>query len=136
MNDLQEAERIIKQFLEALSHRDLEAASSYLAPAAKIVFPGGRLYNNLDEHVKTASGRYLWVRKTLDQVDSAKLADGFIVVYFSGRLHGVNLHDIPFSDVRFIDRFVLKEGLIFSQEVWNDLAESGVLHRKQAPDEA
>lgn len=127
MNNFQEAEKLVKQFLEALARRDMKTASSYLAPGAKIMFPGGKLYKNLDEHVKTAAGRYQWVRKTIDQVDSAKLADDSIAVYFSGRLHGLNLHDIPFSDVRFIDRFVLKDGLIMSQEVWNDLAESGVL---------
>ena len=31
--------------------------------------------------------------------------------------------------IRYIDRFVIRNGLIIRQDVWNDLAESGVLDR-------
>jgi hypothetical protein len=45
-----------------------------------------------------------------------------------GTLYGLNNFGIEFAGVRYIDRFVVEGGLIVSQEVWNDLAESGVLN--------
>jgi hypothetical protein len=51
------------------------------------------------------------------------------IVYVIGTLYGVNRQGVSFSNVRFIDRFVLRNGLIYQQDVWNDLAESGVLKR-------
>ena len=51
------------------------------------------------------------------------------VVYVMGTLQGINRYGVSFSDVRYIDRFVLKDGLIIQQDVWNDLAESGVLEQ-------
>jgi hypothetical protein len=41
-------------------------------------------------------------------------------------LHGENLHGVQFEGVRYI---VVQGGKITSQQVWNDLAESGVLAR-------
>jgi hypothetical protein len=40
-----------------------------------------------------------------------------------GNLHGVWLDGTSFKDIRFIDRFTLKNGKITFQEVWNDLGE-------------
>ena len=69
-----------------------------------------------------------WVKKTFDHVDSFAVVDGQ-VVYVMGTLQGINRYGVSFSDVRYIDRFVLKDGLIIQQDVWNDLAESGVLEQ-------
>ena len=134
MGKTQEAEALVRHFLEALGQRDLEMASSLLASEACLIFPGGKSYKNLNELVKSAKGRYQWVRKTINQLDTVSLPDGNTVVYVIGCLHGVNLHGVAFSDIRFIDRFVLRDGLIISQEVWNDLAESGVFDLKNAPE--
>ncbi len=49
------------------------------------------------------------------------------IVYVFGTLQGESLSGRPFSGIRFIDRFVLRNGKIVDQRVWNDMAESGVL---------
>ena len=50
-----------------------------------------------------------------------------IAVVVTGTLHGENLAGVPFQGVRFIDRYIVRDGRIALQQVWNDLAESGVL---------
>ena len=75
-----------------------------------------------------AGGRYKWIKKKFEHIEAFEQGDAF-VVYIRGTLYGVNLKNISFSDVRFIDRFTIKDGRIIQQDVWNDLAESGVLAR-------
>ncbi|MFQ5858932.1 MAG: nuclear transport factor 2 family protein [Anaerolineae bacterium] len=130
MEDTQAAVSLVKRYLRTLESRSLDTASSMLAHGATIVFPGASTFQNLDEVVAHARERYQWVRKTFEHVNSMSLPEGETVVYVTGRLHGVNLHGVEFSGVRFVDRFVLREGMIVSQEVWNDLAETGVLDKK------
>lgn len=130
MNE-QEATEFIQQFLRLMEARDLEAASTMFSPDARIVFPGGKIYASQAEMVAAAKGRYQWVKKTFERVDVLAPSDSEeIVVYVTGTLYGVNRHNIEFSGIRYIDRFVIDNGVIVSQEVWNDLAESGVLDRK------
>ena len=38
-------------------------------------------------------------------------------------LNGESLDGSPISEVRYIDRFVFRDGLIVDQQVWNDLAD-------------
>ena len=71
---------------------------------------------------------YHWVKKTFE------LAESFIkgedcLVYVMGTLYGENRHGVSFSNIRYIDRFVIRDSLIAQQDVWNDLSESGVLDR-------
>jgi hypothetical protein len=44
-----------------------------------------------------------------------------------GTLYGENLAGTPFEGIRYVDVFVIENGLITEQMVWNDLCESGVL---------
>jgi hypothetical protein len=80
------------------------------------------------EVVAAAVGRYQWIKKRFDKIDAFPQDDA-IIVYVLGTLYGVNMNDIAFADIRFIDRFLLRNGRIEQQDVWNDLAESGVLNR-------
>ncbi len=127
----QEAADIVKIFLRSMEARDLDKAEAMMAPGAKITFPGGRVFSSQREMVVSSRGRYQWVKKTFDQIDVQK-ADDAEVVYVMGTLYGVNTNGIPFSDVRYIDRFVVENGLIKQQDVWNDLAESGVLDKSES----
>jgi hypothetical protein len=116
----------VTTFLRLVEARDLEAASPYLADDVVITFPGGRTFSNLDEQVASSSGRYKGVSKVFERFDVA--VDGSdTIVYVFGTLQGESLGGTPFSGVRFIDRFVLRDGVIVDQRVWNDMAESGVL---------
>jgi ketosteroid isomerase-like protein len=127
---LHAAAELVMNFLKAMENRDLAAAAAMMAKDAKIVFPGGKVFNNQEEMVGDARSRYQWIKKKFSQIDTAVLPQGGIAVYMTGTLYGLNNFGVNFADVRFIDRFVVEDGLIVSQEVWNDLTESGVLGLK------
>ncbi len=133
MNETPEgAETLVRRFLGLMEARDLEAAEALMAPGARIVFPGGRVFTSQRAMVAAAGGRYQWVRKEIAAVESFPQADRSIV-YVRGDLYGVNRFGVAFTGIRFVDRFVLHRGRIVSQEVWNDLAESGVLQARNGP---
>ncbi len=129
-----DAIELVQRFLRLLEARDLDAAGRYLAEGVTITFPGGRTFTNLDDQVASSAGRFRGVTKTFDQFDVSEPApdaeDGAgreHVVYVFGTLAGTALDGTAFDGVRYIDRFVIRDGLIVDQRVWNDLAESGVL---------
>ena len=124
------AVQLVQTFLPMMEARDLDTAETMMADNAVIVFPGGKQYANQREMVQSAKGRYQWVKKTFDQIDHCVCEDGSEVVYIMGTLYGVNRHVVEFSVIRYIDRFVVRDGKITEQHVWNDLAESGVLERQ------
>lgn len=124
----EDARLLVTKFLRTMEARDLGAAESMMAPGAIIIFPGGRTFADQREMVEASRGRYRWVKKTFDQLDVFR-KEGEFIVYVKGTLFGVNQFDVAFEDVRYIDRFAIRDGLIICQEVWNDLAESGVLGR-------
>ncbi len=123
-------EERIQHFLRTMEARDLDAAEAMMAPDAVIIFPGGKRFTSQREMVTAAKGRYQWVKKTFDQIDSYTRDDGTGVVYIMGTLYGENNHGVAFEGVRYIDHFVIVDGKIAEQHVWNDLAERGVLERK------
>ena len=120
------AAKIVRTYLRLVEERDLDAASEFLADDVLIVFPGGRTFESLTDQVASSAGRFRSVKKTLDQLDV--VSDGAeATVYVYGTLAGQALNGSSFDGVRFIDRFVLNDGQIVSQMVWNDLAEVGAL---------
>ena len=124
----EEAINLVTQFLSMMEARDLDGAESLMAPGAKITFPGGKQFVNQRAMVTASRDRYQWLKKKFEQVDFYHRGQTGIVTII-GTLYGVNRQGVSFSNVRFIDRFVLKDGLISQQDIWNDLAESGVLKR-------
>ncbi len=125
-----EAEAFVQKFLRLMEARDLEAANAMITSDARIIFPGGKVFGSQTEMVAASKGRYQWIKKTFDRIDSATSSDEEVIVYVMGTLYGVNTAGIDFAGIRYIDRFVIRDGLIVSQEVWNDLAESGMLQKK------
>jgi hypothetical protein len=121
-------QEIIREYLNATGERRMSDAASYLADGAVLVFPQGR-FNDLSAMASAMSGRYQTIAKTYDTWDVMEGTHETVVVT-TGTLSGVNAHGIGFSDIRFCDRFVVGEGRIQEQYVWNDLAESGVLDQK------
>jgi hypothetical protein len=113
----------VKRFLNALESRDLDRAKRLLAPGFIMEFPGGVRFSSLEDLVVWAGSRYRYAHKRYDQFDA--LIDGdAVVVYCFGMLGGEWLNGDPFADIRFIDRFVLRDGKLVDQRVWNDLAEA------------
>ena len=132
------AERAAVQLLAAMERRALSEVESTLAPGFTMVFPGPAEYHDLAAMVQGASGRYQRIAKLVEAVESfpaggpassSETSGARQVVYVRGTLYGVNIHGVEFAGVRYIDRFELAAGRFSRQDVWNDLAESGVLTR-------
>ncbi|MFK7996176.1 MAG: 3-hydroxybutyryl-CoA dehydrogenase [Granulosicoccus sp.] len=121
--DLPDAQAIVQAYLNAMENRDLEKAQVFLHQEFSMTFPGGNTFTTLLQLVEWAKGRYQSIGKTYERFDQSQNGNE-TVVYCYGMLSGVTLEGIPFSDIRFVDRFVIVNGLIYSQLVWNDLAES------------
>lgn len=119
-------EGIVRRYLEAMERRDLAAAQALLAPGFSMVFPGNRRFDTLEQLVASAKGRYRSAKKTYERFDA--LGD---VVYCFGTLYGELLDGTPYSGIRFIDRFTVRDGKLVDQHVWNDMAE--VLGGKLGP---
>lgn len=117
---------VVARYLELVERRDLEAAAAYLAPGARLVFPGGAVYLSLREMASEAARRYRFVKKRVERWDLTPDEGGDVVVYCLGTLEGEGVDGRPFHGVRFVDRFVVRDGLIVLHEVWNDLAEHGL----------
>ena len=113
---------IVKDFLLTMEARDLEKAKGFLAPGFTMTFPGDVEMTSLEELVAWSRSRYNWVRKSYDQFDGVAQADGQFGYCFS-RLDGEGLAQVPFSGIRVIDRFTLRDGKFVDQKVWNDMAE-------------
>lgn len=112
---------VVQDFLLAMQDRDLQRARSFLAPEFEMTFPGGVQLDKLEDLVTWAKGRYQFVKKRFESFDTSWKPDG-AVVHCHGTLHGQWLDGSEFNDIRFIDRFEVKGGLLVFQQVWNDMA--------------
>lgn len=112
----------MRAFLEAMERRDLDAARGFLADGFTMLFPGGARFTRLEDLVAHGAGRYRWVKKRIERVDEAPQG-GDTVVYCFGTLYGEWPDGSAFEGVRFIDRFVVRDGRLADQQVWNDLGE-------------
>ncbi len=126
-----DASAVVRDFLEAMQDRQLEAARQWLAPDFVMQFPGSQPMQRLEDLLEWARPRYQRVAKTYERFDEC-WGDEHTIVYCSGMLHGQWLNGAIFEGIRFIDRFEVVDGLIRRQEVWNDLAE----HARSLPSEA
>lgn len=124
---LQDAEtlsdaNIVQAYLEASMVPDPERAARYMQPGAPITFTGGRL----SDHPSGPSGfnamRYRWVKKRMERFDVSP-AEGETIVYSVGTLYGEWPDGTAFEGNRYVDRFVVRDGLIVKMDVWNDSAE-------------
>ncbi len=114
---------LVLQFLRAMEARRLEQARALTAPGFTMVFPGGARLRSLEDLVSWASGRYRSVHKQFTAADILEDTET-TVVYCRGTLSGAWPDGSLFRDVRFIDRFEVRNGLLTDQQVWNDLAET------------
>lgn len=113
---------VVRDYLAAMERRDLAAAEAFLAPGFTMRFPGDRVFQQLAELIEWGGTRYQSIGKSIERVDVCPAATG-AVVYCYGTLHGRWPEGGEFSGIRFIDRFEVSDGLLVSQDVWNDLAE-------------
>ncbi len=113
---------IVKSYLQAMEARDINKAESFLGPDFHMTFPGGQKFTRLQELVEWAKSRYTSVTKVFENFDVCGSDQGSMV-YCTGTLNGTWLDGTEFSSIRFIDRFIVNEGMIIKQEVWNDIGE-------------
>ena len=106
---MSKAEQVVREYLAAMERRDLVAARTSLAPGFFMVFPGGARFDSLEALVESARSRYRSAKKTYERFDT----------FDGGVLDGT-----PYSGVRFIDRFTVRDGKLVDQRVWNDLAQT------------
>ncbi len=114
--------RMVATYLRTMEARDLAGARAMLAPGYHMTFPGNRQYSQLEELIEGSKGRYRNVRKVFERFDEAETPDG-TVIYSIGTLTGEWLDGSPFSGIRYIDRFLMRDGKFVETRVWNDMAE-------------
>jgi hypothetical protein len=127
--ELEEAAARARRYLDASTSGRWEEAARYVADPARFVFPTGT-FDTLEAMRDGLARRYTDLVKQVETTDIAARPDGSVVVVVAGTLAGVNLHGVPFRGVRFLDRLVLRDGVVVEQHVHNDLAVSGVLDRR------
>ena len=123
---MNKAEQVVRDYLAAMERRDLAAAKAMLAPGFFMVFPGETRFDSLEQLVQSAKSRYRSAKKKYERFDAFEGG-----VYCFGTLYGELLDGTPYSGIRFIDRFTVREGKLVDQMVWNDMAE--VLGAKLKP---
>ncbi|MFZ9751701.1 MAG: nuclear transport factor 2 family protein [Candidatus Nanopelagicales bacterium] len=122
-----DATALVDKFLQLNEDRDIEAAQAMMAPGCRIEFPGKREFASLADMVANAKGRYNWVRKHRDRYFVGSNGNQTVVTSI-GTLYGENLSGVAFEGIRYVDVFVIEDGLIVEQMVWNDFGETGVLN--------
>ncbi len=118
------AKAVVKAYLEALMVPDPERAAGFVAPDVSITFTGGRAFAAPADCAAFNARRYKWVKKRFIRTDAALDAEtGDVFVYDTGHLHGEWPDGTPFDGNRYLDLFVVRDGLIVRMDVWNDSAE-------------
>ncbi len=113
---------IVERFLEASMIPDPVAAAKFISPELKITFTGGRVFHHPRETAAFNATRYAVVKKKIERSDVVPGIDETIV-YNLGTLYGAWPDGTPFEGNRYVDRFVVRDGLIVDMQVWNDSAE-------------
>lgn len=122
------AAEVVDEFLRLIMIPDPAAARCYTAPGMRIVFTGGRPMSDPAECTAFNAARYKWVKKRIERTEtvtgsSPSSADAEAVVYSLGTLYGQWPDGTAFEGNRYVDRYVVRAGLITQMDVWNDSAE-------------
>ena len=127
------AAEVVDEFLRLIMIPDPVAARRYVAPGMRIRFTGNRAMRDPTECTAFNASRYKWVKKRIDRTETVgqirdwragAAADAeSVVVYSLGTLYGEWPDGTPFEGNRYVDRYVVRGGLITDMDVWNDSAE-------------
>lgn len=123
MNDQTEKDlRCVKDYLAASMAPDLVKAATYTAAGFICRFTGHRIFHAASGPTEFNAKRYLWVKKRIERYDVVP-GDGETIIYSLGYLYGEWPDGTLFDHNRYVDRFVVRNGLIVETDVWNDSAE-------------
>ncbi len=115
---------VVNEFLRLIMLPDPVSASRYTAADMKILFTGGRAMRAPAECTQFNASRYKWVKKRIERTETVMPEPGAdTVVYSLGTLYGEWPDGTPFEGNRYVDRYVVRDGLITHMDVWNDSAE-------------
>lgn len=124
---------LVEAYLRTIMVPDPEGARRFVAPGLEIVFTGGRAMHDPAECAAFNATRYRRVRKRFEHTHVVpQAAPGEAVVYNTGTLEGAWLDGTPFEGIRYVDRYLVRDGLIVRMEVWNDTAERLLLRQGAA----
>ena len=115
---------VVDEFLRIIMIPDPVEARRFVSPELAIRFTGGRAMRDPTECTAFNRARYSWVKKRIERTET--VAGGSAdetVVYSIGTLHGEWPDGTPFEGNRYVDRYVVSQGLITHMDVWNDSAE-------------
>lgn len=112
----------VKDYLAASMTPDPERAARFVSAEFICRFTGNRLFHRPDGPTGFNAARYGWVRKRIERYDVMP-GEGETIVYSIGFLYGAWPDGTPFDNNRYVDRFVVRDGLIQETDVWNDSAE-------------
>lgn len=116
--------QVVDEFLRTIMIPDPAGARQFAAPDLRIRFTGGRAMSDPAECSAFNASRYRWVKKRIERTETVSGGnDAETVVYSIGTLHGEWPDGTPFEGNRYVDRYVVSQGLITQMEVWNDSAE-------------
>jgi hypothetical protein len=120
------AAEVVDEFLRLIMLPDPVAARRHTAPGLQIRFTGGRAMSDPTECTAFNASRYKWVKKRIERTETVagnSATDTETVVYSLGTLYGEWPDGTPFEGNRYVDRYVVRSGLITQMDVWNDSAE-------------
>ena len=115
---------VVDEYLRLLMSPDPVSARRFVGPSLRIRFTGGRAMSDPSECAAFNATRYKWVKKRVERTEMVSGgSDAETVVYSLGTLYGAWLDGTPFEGNRYVDRYVVRHGLIVQMDVWNDSAE-------------
>jgi hypothetical protein len=115
---------VVDEFLRLVMIPDPQSASRFTAPDIRIRFTGNREMQAPGDTSAFNAKRYAWVRKKIERTEV--VAGGTpeeTVVYSLGTLYGAWPDGTAFEGNRYVDRYVVRHGLLSRMDVWNDSAE-------------
>jgi hypothetical protein len=112
----------VKIYLETHMIPDPVAAAKFVGAEFSLTFTGGRKFDSPTGATGFNARRYKWVKKKMDRFETVP-GETETIVYSLGTLYGEWPDGTPFEGNRYVDRFVVRNGLIVAQDVWNDSAE-------------
>ena len=115
---------LVEEFLTIHMIPDPERAKQFMVPGARITFTGARRFEEPKDCTAFNKKRYKWVKKKFERTDVCWSDDRKeAVVYQIGTLYGEWPDGTPFEGNRYVDRYVVRDGMIHSMDVWNDSGE-------------
>lgn len=115
---------LVDEYLRILMIPNPEGVRAFISADLRIRFTGGRAMTTPADCAAFNASRYAWVKKRIERTEV--VAGGTpeeTVVYSLGTLHGAWPDGTPFEGNRYVDRYVVRQGLIVQMDVWNDSAE-------------